>query len=157
MSDRYIKLIPSDPDYIPNKTLRNKAVKVLEGMLPESEECEAEVYDTVTFVDQGEYLDVIICPACRKKLKYHDENITEWWGSVEQEEEEHGAEGFKVKMPCCKKEVLFTDLTFHWPAGFAKFELSALNPMTNRGLKPEQLAELESVLKCKLIQILCSY
>jgi hypothetical protein len=60
-------------------------------------------------------------------------------------------------MPCCQNKVLSTDLTFDWPAGFAKFELSAMNPNINHDLPPEQIAELEVVLKCKLKQIRAHY
>jgi hypothetical protein len=64
MSDDYIKLIPTDTSYVPSKPLRIEAIRLLEQMLPEGEECEAEVYDRVTFIDQGENLSIIVCPSC---------------------------------------------------------------------------------------------
>jgi hypothetical protein len=158
MSTDCIKLIPTDPSYVPAKALQKEAIVILERMLPEGEEFRAEVYDRLTFIEQGENLSLIICPACHKKLnRYDDEDIQEWWHSVEDQEQEQGAEGLMIAMPCCKKEVVFTDLTFDWPAGCARFELNVMNPEISHDLSPEQVAELEAVLKCKLKQIRAHY
>jgi hypothetical protein len=158
MSDDYIKLIPTDPAYVPPKHLQEKAIRLLEEMLPEGEECEAEVYERLMFIDQGENLSVIFCPSCREALQFHDdEAVREWWHSVDDEVQDQGAEGVTVTMPCCQKRVLLTELTFDWPAGFARFELSAMNPSISHDLPLEQVAELENVLKCKLKQIWAHY
>jgi uncharacterized protein YbaR (Trm112 family) len=158
MSDDCIKLIPTDPCYVPPKPLQKKAIDLLEVMLPEGEECEAEVYERLTFIDQGENLSFIICPNCRKNLDYnYDENIQEWWYSIEAQEQDKGVEGLMISMPCCKRNILFTDLTFDSPAGFARFKLVAWNPQISHDLSPEQIADLEAVLKCKLKQIRAYY
>jgi uncharacterized protein YbaR (Trm112 family) len=158
MSDDYIKLIPTDPSYVPPKPLQKEAIRLLEQMLPEGEECEAEVYERLTFIGQGENLSIIVCPSCHKNLQFtDDETIQEWWHSVDGEEQDQGVEGLMTTMPCCQKRVLFTDLTFDWPAGFAKFELSAMNPNISHDLPPEQVAQREAVLKCKLKQIRAHY
>ena len=157
MSDDYIKLIPTDPSYIPPKPLQEQAIHLLEQMLPEGE-CEAEVYERLTFIDQGANLSAIICPSSNNKLQFDgDETIQEWWYSFEDEEQDQGVEGLMVTMPCCQKSVSFTDLTFDWPAGFARFELNAMNPNISHDMPPEQVAELEAVLKCKLQQIRAHY
>jgi hypothetical protein len=64
----------------------------------------------------------------------------------------------QTTMPCCGANVLFTSLRFHWPAGFARFQLSVWNPDVDEGyLTADQLGELESVLGCKLVQIEAHY
>lgn len=67
MSTDYLKLIPTSPTFVPNIAARAAAVAELERLLPEGEECRAEVYDHVTFIDQGENIVAIICPYCGKR------------------------------------------------------------------------------------------
>ena len=53
MSDNILRLIPTEATYVPDAEARVSAVRLLEGFLPDGEMCEAEVYESVTFIDPG--------------------------------------------------------------------------------------------------------
>lgn len=130
----------------------------MESMLPDGEECEVTIYPRLEFIDQGENLSTIFCPACQAALHTHpDEAIQEWWYEVSDAAEAEGYEGYAVKMPCCRQTVQFTDLTFDWPAGFARFQLSMDNPQVSAPLSPEQIKELSTILGCEMRQVWAHY
>jgi hypothetical protein len=68
MSDDVLKLIPADPHFVPSDAAKKAAVAALEKLLPEGERCRTEDFGRVTFIDQGENLESILCPACGTKL-----------------------------------------------------------------------------------------
>lgn len=68
MSDDVLKLIPADPHLVPSAAAQSAAVAALEKRLPEGEMCETKDFGHVTFIDQGENLESILCPASGAKL-----------------------------------------------------------------------------------------
>ena len=61
-----------------------------------------------------------------------------------------------VTTPCCALLSSLNDLVYDWPAGFARAELSALNPQ--RGwLDQAKLAQVASVLGHPLKQVMAHY
>jgi hypothetical protein len=58
--------------------------------------------------------------------------------------------------------VLLTHRAIHhaavdWPAEFARFELSILDPGIHDPLSTDQLAKLEKILECELRQVRAHY
>lgn len=161
MSSDYLKLVPIDPNFVPDKVAQDRAVAALEALLPEGSECEAQDFGHVAFVDQGENLEAIMCPACSKRLQLYDtsdaESNQEWWYGVVDEIEDGSAEAISVTMPCCTRSVPLTALRFDWPAAFARFELSILDPGIGENLSREQLAQFEKILGCALVQVRAHY
>lgn len=161
MSDDVLKLIPTDPEYVPSEEAQQSAVAALERLLPEGEMCEAETYDRVTFIDQGENLEAVICSGCNARLELYEgaqaEAIGSWWGEVMESLEELAPGTISVEMPCCRKSVQLVSLRFDWPAGFARFELSIWNPSIEQNLSAEQLTELQQLLGCNLTQVRAHY
>ncbi len=150
---------------MPDESKYADAIKKLESWTPDGEEVGVTVYDHVEFIDQGDNLETIICPACETRLdKFADKLIADWWeyaSLIADVIKGNGAyrldESCTVKMPCCQKESKFTDLKFHWPAGFARFELFAHNPCLESNLRNDRLHELEEILGSTLIQIWAHY
>lgn len=159
MSTSYIKFFPIDKNYIPSQIAQEKAVELLQELLPECGICEVATYNNLQFIDQGENLELIYCPLCKVEVQFADlsEDFMENWLEIEQTAKENGYEAIEVLMPCCNNKALFTDLTFYWPAGFAKFELSVEDPQVAEKLPPDQVGELEKILGCKLYQIWTLY
>jgi hypothetical protein len=157
MSDDVLKLIPADPHFLPAIGAQKVAISALEKLLPEGEMCEAEDYGYVTFIDPGENLEAILCPACDAQLKLYGtpeaaENYN-WWHSIVDELADGEFEGVSGEMPCCKKTVPLTSLKFNWPGGFARFELWIWNP----GIGENLTQEFEAMLGCNLLQIRAHY
>jgi hypothetical protein len=161
MSDDVLKLIPADPHFVPSAAAQAAAVAALEKLLPEGEMCRAKDFGHVTFIDQGENLESILCPACRTKLSLYgspeSESNCDWWHSIMDNLEEGDFEGVSGQMPCCGRPVPVTSLQFDWPGGFARFELCIWNPGLGENLTPTQVAEFEAILGCKLLQVRAHY
>jgi hypothetical protein len=152
MSDDYLKIIPVDVHHVPPGDRHAKAVEYLEHLFPEGEDCAVEVYDAVQFIDQGQILEAVICPACDTRLE-----IEEWWYDLGERMEQEPAETIVTTLPCCSASVRLLDLEFDWPAGFARFELSIRNPNVAENLPASKLAELEAILGCRLRQVRAHY
>ena len=161
MSDDYLKVIPAEPAHVPPSHLHQKAVEYLERLLPRSDEFEARTYDEVTFIDQGSNLEAIICPSCGTRLKIEsdaqDDPAASWWDDFGDRLGEARADLVSTTLPCCGATVKATDLIFDWPAGFASFEISVLNPSVAGKLSAAAMADLESILGCKLRQVWAHY
>lgn len=161
MSDDYLKIVPVEVSHIPVAGAHQAAIELLEGFFPDGEECEVEVHDTVQFIDQGENLERVYCPACQGTIEINflaknDPGASFWFDLSERLGEEEVFE-MSVVMLCCGKSVPFTSLTFDWPAAFARFELSVRNPDSSENLSAAELSELEQVLGCKLRQVRAHY
>lgn len=161
MSSDYLKLVPADPHYVPDKAAQKSAVAALEALLPEGSECEAQDFGHVAFIDQGENLEAILCPACAKRLPLYDganaSAYHDWLHGTLDKIEDGSTEGIAVTMPCCSHSVPLTTLRFDWPAAFARFELSILDPGIGENLSKEQLAHFEKILGCELHQVRAHY
>lgn len=159
MSSDYLKLVPADAHFLPTAAAREEAVAALEALLPEGSECSARDFGHVAFIDQGENLEAILCPACSCRLGLFDgpnaSAISEWWhGAIDEVE---STEGVVVTMPCCSRTVPLASLRFDWPAEFARFELSILDPGIQDPLSADQLAQFEKILECELRQVRAHY
>jgi len=162
MSENYLKLIPRDSYFIPDESTHQDAIELLEKLTPDGEEVEAEVYSELTFIDQGQNLEEINCPSCSTSLKQNiyteDETDCEKiFNQISEQSDDEELDSGIIQMPCCSNEVKTTDLTFKWTAGFAKFELSVLNPQISEQLSEENVAALSKILGCELLQIWAHY
>ncbi|BFM48756.1 hypothetical protein [Marinomonas sp. THO17] len=161
MSDNYLKLIPFDMNFVPDERSHQEAINYLEQLTPGGGEVEIEVYSKVTFIDQGQNLEEIICPSCEASLKNdpfseEESDCEKLFCQIDEQSENGELEESLIKMPCCNAAVKTTDLEFKWPAGFSKFELSALNPDIEP-LSKEQIAALSKILGCELREIWAHY
>ncbi len=161
MSADILKLIPVDPRFVPSRAAQSRAVDALAGKFPEGHDCEAEDHGHVAFIDQGENLEAIICPACSKRIPFYDtteaETIQAWWHDATDDLSVEDVEELNVVMPCCSRSVPLVTLRFDWPAGFARFELSIWDPGIGENLAEAELAEFETILGCKLRQVRAHY
>ncbi|WP_369941723.1 hypothetical protein [Xanthomonas medicagonis] len=161
MSDDVLRIVPASSTHIPPVETHEPAVRMLEKLLPDGEMCEADVYENVEFIDCGENLEAIICPACGTRTKLHIFSETDagtlLWDEIATALEDVPAAKLEVQMPCCGTTMLFTALGFDWPTAFARFELSIYNPNTSENLPPGQVALLENILGCELKQVRAHY
>ena len=162
MSETYLKIIPKKIGYVPDESTYEEAVAFVEELTPDGEEVEIEVFEHLSFIDQGEYLDEIICPSCSKSLEQdiYSEAETECSNVFEQIMEQSGNSELEtgvIEMPCCGSKVKTTDITFESTAGFAKFELSAHNPEIDAPVSESDINGLSKILGCELLQIWARY
>lgn len=153
MSDNLLRIIPANPNYIPDADRRQRALDLLRAMLPDADRCEADVYNELTFIDQGTNCEAVICPSCSARVAADG-----WWWDLTEHLMGRPIAEERVAMPCCGGTVPFTSVAFDWPAGFAHFELCAWNPRVDDNLLAlEDLQTLQSVLNCELKQVRTHY
>jgi hypothetical protein len=163
MSDDVLKIIPTEVGCRPSRTSADEAVILLRELRPDGDMCEARFYDRVTFIDQGENIEAVICPGCGRRLELHflaaDDPNVEWWRSVSAFDDDVDVDvaEYSIEMPCCNSQVSFAALRFEWPAGFACFELAIWNPNVGENLSREELGRLEQALGCALTQVRAHY
>lgn len=159
MSDSYLRIFPTEPAFRPSEAATLAALAILKPAVPEADGIEAESYAHPTFIDQGENLEAIICPACggRLKLLSASNEVRTWWHNIADSLTGQNVAALQVTMPCCRAAVSFAALAFHWPAGVASFELSVQNPNLCGPIPPEIMQQLEAALGCSLRQIMAHY
>lgn len=142
MSDSFLKLIPSDPAYVPEQIRHEATLGILRSYFPQADEISIEVNDRIKFIDQGSNFERVICPLCNTELA-----IPLWQDMMDTAYKTQFSD-LVVKMPCCGQACSLNDLRYEWPAGFAKFVLEVMNP--NSDLTAAQIHHLELVLGCAL-------
>ena len=138
MSDDHLRLIPTDPYFIPHPAAIHQALDVFDRYVQAIRGTSAEVFTAVQFVDQGSNFERILCPNCRTEV------ATQWWQQAMDESYEGGFLDLKVSTPCCGFLTTLNDLQFEWPAGFACFILEAVNPHSD--LSQQQISNIEQIL-----------
>jgi hypothetical protein len=150
MSDNYLRLIPTDPEFVPTPASAEIARRRLAQLVPNADSVTVIVRDGVAFIDQGSNFERIRCPTCKSDV---DE---QWWS--ERMNRAYGTDfsALLVSVPCCGATVSLNDLIYEGPAGFAKFVLEAMNPNVP-DLTEEDLAELVRELGTPLRAIWAHY
>jgi hypothetical protein len=153
VSVNFLRLIPTDPFWEPDEVPARRALAVLGKLAPATEVLELKRFEGVVFVDAGANLEQVKCPYCSAVLQW------DWLG--EEMDTVHLAgiavpEDLCVTTPCCRRRASLNDLRYHWPAGFARFELSAMSP--GRGfLRETERAQVEAAVGHPLRQIWAHY
>jgi hypothetical protein len=68
MSDELLRLIPTDPSFVPTKRAQASAKKVLRAAFPDADEVASDAEELVAFQDCGESFERVRCPACAREL-----------------------------------------------------------------------------------------
>jgi hypothetical protein len=160
VSDNWIRVIPTDPEWLPDRQQRADALAELSRLVPAAEEIEEIDHGGVQFIDQGGNFERVSCPRCGEVLSRvlpgPGDDDGDWLRATFDgvfDEERGGFGALEVDTPCCGALVSLNDLVWDWPAGFARFELSAMNP--GRGwLSADELARIERALGHSVRQIL---
>ena len=150
MSDTFLILIPSAPDFVPSEAAQAEALKRFTSYLPKAEEVMCDSTVEVQFIDAGVKFERASCPACRRPLALR------WWQDAMDAAEEKVFADLGITLPCCGKASTLNDLVYFWAQGFARFSLEALNP-GQKDLRADQIRELEKILGCSLRMILSQY
>ena len=150
MSESYLHIIPTDPQWIPDDADAAAARRALGDVCPDAGEVTAERGDEIGFVDQGGNFIAIRCPHC------HEEMPVQWWQGEMSRAYERNFTDLVLVTPCYAERSSLNDLDYDWPAGFARFVLAARSP--GRGwLTPDELAHVTAALRHPVRQILTRY
>ena len=151
MSDDWLLVIPADPAWVPSGEAANTALAYFRERVPAhartAATVQAKLLDEIQVVHQGSNWERLRCPYCSTELE------TGWW--TERMEEAYATKFTRlgVVVPCCGKQTSLNDLRYEWPAGFARFILSAMNP-EHGWLADAELNAIEATLGHPVRQIL---
>ena len=143
-----LRLISSNPSYVPNQEQEQQAKDFLAKIYPRHK-IESISTDTIEFVDQGQNFDSIICPFCEKDIE------TEYWQYAMEKADQTHFTDLTMITPCCKKSTSLNDLRYVTPAGFAKYVLSVNDPETE--MKHSDLSILQKMLETTLRTVYAHY
>ncbi len=122
MSDSWVKIIPADPQTVPDAA----AVARVEYLLKHNYRSDVPIAGTtsgeIEFRDNGANLENILCPKCGRDLQPY------WKGWCEESYSKSRFADRIVTAPCCGNTVDLNDLDYRGPAGFSRFEISLRNP-----------------------------
>ncbi|MDZ5446397.1 hypothetical protein U2F26_27300 [Micromonospora sp. 4G57] len=155
VSDLYIRLIPTNPDWQPTHDAAAAVAYVASlysGPGDAVEEVEYEFYDRMTLIDAGENTSQIACSRCGRDIGL------DWLGDLVRGNGSLSFDHLDVTVPCCGAVVPLNSLHYDWPIGFARFEVSAMNPTRAQyELDTEELARVADLLGHPVAQILTHY
>ena len=138
MSDDWLFVIPSDPEYVPPPATQQMAFALFSSFVGKADDLSILATETVEFINPGEYFESVTCPACGA-------NLGEWWQQAAEAAYANEFSDLMVQVPCCGAQGSLNDLIYSWPAGFARFRLQARNPKGD--VDDTQLRLLANVLK----------
>lgn len=125
MSDNWLLVIPTDPAWLPANVTATAALDVFRTLVSVHHavrNVRTEMHGEVEFIDPGENWHEVRCPTCSAALE------TRWWRGRIGEAYATRFTQLGVIAPCCGTRTSLNDLGYDWPAGFARFVLSATNP-----------------------------
>lgn len=141
MSDDWLIVIPSDPEYVPNPAIQQMAFALFSSFVGKADDLSILETETVEFISPGENWESVTCPACGA-------NLSEWWQQAAEAAYANEFSDLMVQVPCCGAQGSLNDLIYSWPAGFARFRLQARNPTGD--VNDTQLSLLSNVMKGEL-------
>ncbi len=147
MSDSVYKIIPENP----NGDIRDKADKAIAYLKRKTkpESIAFTDHGEISFIDCGENLSSVSCPLCNAELSL------DWWGEAMNAAFENGFSELSCTLPCCNQKSALTDLKYDFPCGFAKNEITVIDPKKTPNDK--MIAKIESILKQKIKIVICRY
>lgn len=144
MSDTRIRVIPEQPDLVPDKERQQRAVLHLRTIVAQNAELRATAYGRIVFVDCGGNFESVACPFCGAEV-----DIDSWQEWMDEDFDGNGFTLSRHAMPCCGAQHTLHELKYQLPQGFARFEVSAMDPNLGE-LSEDQIAQLEQILGCRV-------
>ena len=142
MSDNWMQLVPTDPQYRPVPKHAELARQLLSAFVPHADNVSAESKERIVFFHPGSNWSGVECPNCGADAE-------PWWEEALDVAEANGFSNLMCTAGCCGTEVSLNELRYIWPAAFGSFVLVAMNPKIEN-LSAAQRSELEKQLGCSL-------
>jgi hypothetical protein len=146
VSDNWLRLIPTAPTWVPDRSGEARGKVALQKMAPNAIEVSAESYDEINFVDCGGNFQGIFCSSCGAEVPVF------WWHEAMDRAHEFRFIELQVTMACCAAVASLNDLQYDWPMGFAQWQLVAVGP-ERLELTDVEIRELEDAVGHSLRQI----
>jgi hypothetical protein len=149
MSDRILRLIPTDPNRVPDSGAQDQARQLLTSFLPQAAEISITAAEEVRFIDAGSNFKRVACCTSGTDL------AIAWWQQAMDIAYQTRFEDLSAVVPCCRAVCSLNDLIYEWDQGFARLVLEARNPGTDLG--DDEIRAIERALDCTLRTIWAHY
>ena len=148
MSSTILKIISTNPFYVPDNIKKDKAKDFLAELYKEKE---IELYNTdlIAFIDQGENFDNVSCNLCGQEIDI------EYWQNAMDEAFERKFIDLDFTTACCHKKTSLNDLNYKMTAGFAKFVIKIID--AENEIEKKNINNLEQILGTRLKIIWARY
>jgi hypothetical protein len=126
MSDNWIRIIPTEPSFVPTLSAGYEALGLLAVFAPVAlnDEGAREIRESeIVFVDAGTNFTALSCPSCGNELDLG------WWQQHMENAAQSSYIDLVIQTPCCKGATSLNDLRYDWPQGFALWQLEVMNPL----------------------------
>lgn len=155
VSDNYLRLIPTAPIWEPDVEAAHVATEYVAGLFAASgasaDDVTHEFYGKVAVIDSGVNTETAKCGHCGAPVDLA-------WVSEVIEQRADDLSQLDVVLPCCGETSSLNDLDYHWPMGFASFEICVLNGTRDQyELQQGELERLSSLLGHPVRQVLAHY
>jgi hypothetical protein len=97
LSDNYLRLISTDPAFVPSADAAEHARARLAALVPEADEVTVAITEKIEFVDQGGNFERALCPRCG------DEVDSEWWADAVDDAYENGCASLDARLPAAER------------------------------------------------------
>ena len=141
MSLTILKIISTNPSYVPENIQQEKA-KAFLVELYKDKEVKFYTTDLTEFIDQGENVDNVSCNLCGQEIE-----IEHWQNAMDEAFERDFIDLDFITL-CCHKKTSLNDLIYKMTAGFAKFVMTITD--AENEIEKKDTNNLEEILETKL-------
>ena len=142
MSDNWIRIIPTDPAFVPTARAGTLGRELLDQLAPAGAGGAAarEIdFGAIVFVDAGSNFNSAACPWCGAVVDL------DWWRERMDVAALAGFTDLLTRTRCCDVTTSLNDLRYDWPQGFARWILEVMNP-NNHALSNAGLASIGNTI-----------
>ena len=148
MSTTVLKIIPTNPSFVPDEIQKDKSKDFLTNLY-KKEQIELITTDTIEFIDQGENFDSVSCNLCGQNIE-----IKDWQYAMDKAYEKQFT-NLEFITPCCHKKTSLNDLAYYSTAGFAKFVITVSDAQNK--IEEKDLNQLQQILGTRVRIIWAHY
>ena len=148
MSDTILKIIPTEPIYVPDSLSENKCRIYLEKLF-DANQVELLQTQDVEFIDPAQNFEQVFCDVCDSTIDL------EYWSKIVDNAFLNKFNDLTFLAPCCGSRTSLNSLRYEMPAGFAKFSIQIMNP--NIELSNQNMHKLQAILNTPLRTIWTHY
>ena len=126
--DNALIVVPEDMNFCPSEELSKAALEVFIRLFPGAEEYQAETFEQIHFFTPEMFASSVVCPVCgiyTKRDELSEGVGRKWFNDIEVQCFDQSVENKMTVLPACGHSVPVIGLAFDFPAGYAKYSLTA--------------------------------
>ena len=145
-SGDYLRVIPTDPNFVPTKEHQRKLMNYLASKYPDKE-IKSTLNKTVEFIDSGSNFESLVCNVCGQNMEIED------WQNAMDRAYQNSFTDLTFRTSCCDNKTSLNELNYDKPMAFSKYLIEIVNPEIANFEQDEFLKNINSLIgqKTRLI------